>query len=142
MRWWDIEPILSLERELFTDDAWTAGLFWSELAQQESRHYLVAETAGDVVGYAGVAIFGAEAYIQTIGVRPDRWGSGLGSVLLAALLSEAERREAPTILLEVRADNARATRLYERFGFTSVGIRKGYYQPSGADARVMIRGPA
>jgi ribosomal-protein-alanine N-acetyltransferase len=140
MRWWDIAPVLSLERELFTDDAWTEGLFWSELAQAESRHYLVASDAGNLIGYAGLAFMGTEAYVQTIGVNPEHWGIGLGSALLAALLAEAERQGAKTILLEVRADNERAARLYERFGFTSVGIRKGYYQPSGADAHVMIRG--
>jgi ribosomal-protein-alanine N-acetyltransferase len=142
MRWWDIEPVLSLEQVLFTDDAWSPGLFWSELAQTESRHYLVADVDGALVGYAGLAFMGTEAYVQTIGVHPDHWGAGLGSTLLATLLTEAARKDADTILLEVRADNARATRLYERFGFTSVGLRKGYYQPSGADARVMIRGRA
>jgi ribosomal-protein-alanine N-acetyltransferase len=142
MRWWDIEPILSMEHELFSDDAWTPGLFWSELAQTSTRHYLVAENDDDIIGYAGVGCFGAEAYVQTIGVDEKHWGTGVGSVLLAALLAEAEKRGAQTILLEVRADNDRATRLYERFGFASAGLRKGYYQPSGADARVMIRGPA
>lgn len=138
MRWWDIEPILTLERQLFADDAWSAGLFWSELAQHESRVYLVADDEA-VLGYAGLAWFGSEAYVQTIGVARERWGDGLGTVLLGSLLAEAERRGATRIVLEVRADNERAQRLYERFGFTTVGVRKGYYQPSGADARVMIR---
>jgi len=40
-------------------------------------------------------------------------------------------------LLEVREDNPRARQLYSRHGFTEVGIRRGYYQPSGVDAVVM-----
>jgi ribosomal-protein-alanine N-acetyltransferase len=138
MRWWDIEAILTLEQQLFADDAWSAGLFWSELAQHDSRVYLIADDDG-VLGYAGLATFGSEGYVQTIGVARERWGQGLGTVLLGSLLAEAERRGATTIVLEVRAENDRAQRLYERFGFTTVGLRKGYYQPSGADARVMIR---
>jgi ribosomal-protein-alanine N-acetyltransferase len=43
------------------------------------------------------------------------------------------------VFLDVRADNDRARRFYERFGFTAVGVRKRYYQPSGVDAIVMVR---
>ena len=39
----------------------------------------------------------------------------------------------------MRTDNSRAQRLYRRYGFTEIGIRRGYYQPSGADALVMRR---
>ena len=47
------------------------------------------------------------------------------------------RRGCLEVLLEVREDNPRARRLYLREGFTEVGIRRGYYQPSGVDAVVM-----
>jgi hypothetical protein len=43
------------------------------------------------------------------------------------------------VFLEVRADNSRAQRLYHWWGFTEIGIRRGYYQPSGTDAIVMRR---
>ena len=138
MRWWDIEPVLELEADLFSDDAWSAGLFWSELAQHESRCYQVVDD-DQLLGYAGLASYGAEAYVQTIGVARTHWGQGVGTVLLGSLLAEAERRGAKSIVLEVRAENDRAQRLYERFGFSTVGVRKHYYQPSGADARVMMR---
>jgi ribosomal-protein-alanine N-acetyltransferase len=142
MRWWDIEPVLVLETELFGDDSWSPALFWSELAQYDSRYYVVADDAGAVVGYGGLAathIAGGEAYVQTVGVTRSRWGEGLGTVLMCALLAEADRRGAQRVVLEVRADNDRAQGLYRRFGFEPVGLRKGYYQPSGADARVMVR---
>jgi ribosomal-protein-alanine N-acetyltransferase len=142
MRWWDITPILRIEADLFADDAWSAGLFWSELAQHDTRYYVVAEDDTDILGYAGVAVLEGEAYVQTLAVVRARWGTGLGSVLLADLLACAQERGARTIGLEVRADNERAHRLYERFGFSVVGTRRGYYQPSGADAHVMIRGSA
>jgi ribosomal-protein-alanine N-acetyltransferase len=139
MRWWDIAAVLDIEADLFSDDAWTDGLFWSELAQHDTRHYLVVAAADDILGYAGLALIGDDAYIQTIGVVQERWGTGLGSVLLGTLLSTAEKSGAYTTALEVRADNERAHRLYQRFGFSVVGIRRGYYQPSGADAHVMVR---
>jgi ribosomal-protein-alanine N-acetyltransferase len=39
----------------------------------------------------------------------------------------------------VRVGNTRAQNLYSRYGFKEIGVRKGYYQPSGADALVMRR---
>jgi ribosomal-protein-alanine N-acetyltransferase len=138
LRWWDIEPLLELEADLFAEDAWSPGMFWSELADPETRHYVVAEdAAGELVGYAGLAAIGGEADVQTIGVRRDQWGSGLGASLLTDLLDEAGRRGCRHVLLEVRVDNVRAQQLYERFGFAPLGVRRGYYQPANVDALVM-----
>lgn len=140
LRWWDIEALLALEQDLFPEDAWSPGMFWSELADPETRHYVVSEDAsGAIAGYAGLACAGAEADVQTIGVRRDQWSTGLGTALLADLLAEADRRDCRHILLEVRVDNTRAQRLYERFGFVPLGIRRGYYQPANVDALVMRR---
>jgi len=140
MRWWDIEPVMQMELELFADDAWSDTMFWSELAERESRTYLVAVAGDDVVGYAGLCAYSADvSYIQTIGVTTDHQGHGIGTALLVALLDEADSRGANHVDLEVRADNASAIRLYERHGFGRVGVRRGYYQPSGADALVMRR---
>src|SRR3954454_14178499 len=113
----------------------------SELAQ-DSRLYLVAERFDDdgkpqVVGYAGLCAYEGEAYIQTIGVIPEAQGTGIGSMLLTALLEDAVERGEQTVTLEVRADNPRAQRVYERFGFLPIGRRRNYYQPSGVDAIVM-----
>ena len=140
MRWWDIEPVMRLEHELFADDAWSDTLFWSELAERTSRHYLVAADDEDVVGYAGLCVYSHDqAYVQTIGVGGNRQGEGIGRSLLLALLAEADGRGCRHVDLEVRADNATAIRLYEAHGFRSIGLRRGYYQPSGADALVMRR---
>jgi len=150
LRWWDISALHALEVDLFGPDGWSEALFWSELAQRESRHYLLAEelvadnrggdTATAIVGYAGLAALAGEAFIQTIGVRRSHWGRGVGTALLRALLEEAVRRQSPQVLLEVRADNERAQELYRRFGFVPVRRRRHYYQPSGVDALVMRRG--
>lgn len=64
-------------------------------------------------------------------------GAGLGSELLTDLLKHATAFECATVLLEVRVDNTRAQKLYERFGFEPIGFRRGYYQPGNVDALVM-----
>ncbi len=137
LRWRDIEAILELERNLFAPDAWSAETFRSELAQADTRYYIVVSDSAPILGYAGLRVVGTEGDIQTIAVDRSHWGQGLGSVLLSALLAEAAHRGCRKVFLEVRADNPRARRLYERFGFTPLGIRRSYYQRAGVDAVTM-----
>ena len=139
MRRWDIEPVMGLEHELFAEDAWTDTMFWSELADPSTRTYLVAVDDGDVVGYAGLCAYGDTSYIQTIGVTGTHQRAGIGTALLKALLDVAEASGAARVDLEVRAGNDAAIKLYERHGFAQLGVRRGYYQPSGADALVLRR---
>lgn len=139
MRWWDIAALMPVERDLFATECWSEPLFWSELAQADTRHYLVAEEAGELVGYAGLCVYPDEGYVQTLAVRRSHEGRGIGAGLLMALLTEAAARGRDVISLEVRADNEPAQALYRRFGFAAVGRRRGYYQPSGTDAWVLTR---
>lgn len=149
MRWWDIDPVLELEKDLFPEDAWSRGMFWSELAHARgpaaTRRYVVALEGGRIVGYGGLAAQGgasdsgsaAIGDIQTIAVRRDQWGTGLGGELLTELLRAATAFECAEVMLECRVDNIRAQKLYERFGFEPIGFRRGYYQPGNVDALVM-----
>ncbi|MER5950843.1 ribosomal protein S18-alanine N-acetyltransferase [Streptomyces sp. NPDC001904] len=141
MRWWDIDPVLALEKDLFPDDAWSRGMFWSELAHARgvgsTRRYVVAYDGDRLLGYGGVAASADLADIQTIAVARDQWGSGLGARLLTELLRHATAFEVAEVMLEVRVDNTRAQKLYERFGFEPIGFRRGYYQPGNVDALVM-----
>ena len=152
MRWWDIPGVIVLEHAAFPDDAWSVGMFWSELAESATRYYLVAEEYPEgypagaeaegprLVGYAGLLAGVGEAEVLTIAVEPGFEGRGLGSVLLAELMREAARRECDDVVLEVRVDNDRAQQLYRRFGFAGIGVRRGYYQPMNIDALVMRSG--
>jgi len=138
-RWWHIAEVLPIEEDLFGAEKWSAGMFWNELAS--GHHYLVAlDDAGRVAGYAGLALVPpAEAWVQNLAVRRDVQRAGTGRALLEALISYAEKRGAGQVLLEVAADNAPAQKLYARYGFQPVGVRRGYYQPSNTDAVVMMR---
>lgn len=141
MRWWDIDRVLELEKDLFPEDAWSRGMFWSELAHARgdgaTRRYLVAEDDGRIVGYAGLASAGDLGDVQTIAVARDQQGTGLGARLLTELLRAATAFECAEVMLECRVDNTRAQKLYERFGFAPIGFRRGYYQPGNVDALVM-----
>jgi ribosomal-protein-alanine N-acetyltransferase len=143
MRWWHIDRLLPIEAELFGDDRWSAAMFWNELAN--GHYYLVALDGdgdggdGPVAGYAGLSLGRDEAWVQNLAVRRDHQRHGLGRALLTELITEAERHRIGTVMLEVAVDNAPAQRLYATYGFVSVGVRRGYYQPSNTDALVMRR---
>ncbi|HZN75789.1 MAG TPA: ribosomal protein S18-alanine N-acetyltransferase [Micromonosporaceae bacterium] len=139
LRWWHIEELMPLEIDLFGAEQWTAAMFWNELAG--GHYYLVAlDDDGAVIGYAGLAVAPqADAWVQNLAVRRDRQRQGVGRALLEALLAEAARRGARKTLLEVAVDNVPAQRLYTAYGFETIDIRKGYYQPSNTDALVMRR---
>ena len=63
----------------------------------------------------------------------------MGRRLIDELLRRAAEHGVKAVLLEVRADNQHAQELYRRRGFAEIGRRRGYYQPSGADAYTMRR---
>ena len=133
----DIAAVDELERALFPVDAWPLQMFYDELNQADTRSYYVAEgSGGHVVGYAGLMCVLPIADVQTIAVAPEAEGAGIGSALLATLIDEAKQRGADDVLLEVRADNPRAQRLYRWFGFEQIHIRPRYYR-DGADALIM-----
>nr|WP_184829834.1 ribosomal protein S18-alanine N-acetyltransferase [Jiangella mangrovi] len=141
MRWQDLDVVVPLEQELFAGDpAWSAEQFWSELAGvPESRWYVVAESAGAVVGYAGLqapAYTGDPADVLTIAVAPSSQRGGVGTLLMTALEAEARRRGAGELLLEVRADNDPALAFYTRHGFERIAVRRRYYG-GGRDGLVL-----
>jgi [ribosomal protein S18]-alanine N-acetyltransferase len=147
----DLVGVLALEHDLFPDDPWTARMFAEEVGQPpQNRLYLIAEADGltppppaaggrVMAGYAGLMFIpgGTQADVLTIAVAQEYWGRGIGSALLGALIAAAVERGCAEVFLEVREDNPRARGLYLRRGFEEIGVRRGYYQPSGVDAIVM-----
>lgn len=138
LHWSDIEDVVALETELFPDDAWTPASLWAELAARPRRSYVVAEDdEGVVVGYGGIDLGGEVADVMTMAVASAAQGSGLGRRLLEELVAQAEADRAAYLMLEVRADNEPARKLYESQGFELLTVRRRYYQPDDVDAHVM-----
>lgn len=135
MRWSDIAAVHAIESEVFTVDPWTVEQFWGELAQP-TRQYVVAEVAGELVGYAGVYLLPPDADVQTIAVGTKGQGCGIGRRLLDELIERAKDAGCVQLVLEVRSDNAPALGLYRRAGFEAISTRPNYYAP-GVHALVM-----
>lgn len=130
----DLDEVIDLEPELFGAGAWSRGVYEEELARTDRYYVVVADER--VIGYAGLAL-GAEATVMTIGVAATHRRQGHGRTMLGALLDKARATGAESVFLEVRAHDDGAQALYTSFGFVALGLRRGYYQPEGADALVM-----
>lgn len=90
-----------------------------------------------VVGYVGMYEVCGEGDITNVAVARDYRGHGIASLLITALIQEAERRSLSKLMLEVRGTNQPALNLYKKYGFTQVGIRKNYYTNPKEDAILM-----
>ncbi|AJS61612.1 ribosomal protein S18-alanine N-acetyltransferase [Paenibacillus sp. IHBB 10380] len=132
----DIPSIMIIEREAFTLP-WTEDAFRNELTNNLFAKYVVLENNGNPIGYAGMWTIVDEAHVTNIALLEAYRGRKLGGLLLEELMNTASQIGMLRITLEVRVSNMIAQKLYERKGFTSVGIRKGYYSDNHEDAVIM-----
>jgi len=132
----DVPEVLVVERLSFSSP-WSEQSFISELLYNEAAHYFVLERNGHIAAYAGLWAIVGEGHITNIAVHPALRGHGLGRKLVEGLMEEAQSLKCTRCTLEVRPSNTEAIKLYESFGFHSVGRRPGYYQDTGEDALIM-----
>ena len=93
-----------------------------------------------VAGFVGIWYMVDEAHIVAIGVRSEQRGKGIGELLLISAIEQALEQDARMVTLEVRVSNKVAQNLYEKFGLTEKGVRKGYYTDNREDALIMSTG--
>ena len=136
MRRRHLRGVMAIERQAYARP-WTPNLFVAEMSEPNNRNYLVARIDKDVVGYAGLICYGDEAHITNIAVDPMLQGHGIAHRLLAEEIAAAREMGATAVSLEVRVTNWRAQRVYARFGFHPVGIRRNYYAELHEDALIM-----
>lgn len=96
-----------------------------------------AELDNCLVGMLVLWMIVDEAHIATIATRPDFRRQGIAKRLLVEALKSAYNEGAQTALLEVRAGNKAALKMYAKFGFEEVGRRKRYYKDNNEDAVLM-----
>lgn len=155
----DIPQVLAIDRTSFPI-SWSAKTYEFEISNHDTSHLAVLELpdnsppaprgiravlqrllgehlTGIVVGYGGCWIIAGEAHISTIAVHPNFRGRGLGELLLIGMLQRALAWKSDYSVLEVRESNLTAQALYEKYEYTVVGRRKGYYRDNGEDALLM-----
>lgn len=139
----DLDELLQLERRC-ASHPWTASHFLSEMdAAQRARVLTLREMDPGgmlrVVGFCAYRLIVDEVHVHNLAVAPERRRRGLGRTLLRTAITAAGRSAARWALLEVRAGNEGARRLYEGEGFAVVGRRRGYYADPVEDALVLRR---
>ncbi len=136
MRRRHLRGVMVIERQVYARP-WSPNLFIAEMTDPANRSYLVARVEREVVGYGGLICYGDEAHVTNIAVDPNQHRHKIGSRLLLELMRGGIAMGAHAVSLEVRVSNWGAQRMYGRFGFRPVGIRRNYYQELNEDALIM-----
>ncbi len=90
-----------------------------------------------VIGFSGIWVLANEAHITNLAVRQQHQRQGIGELLLISTIDLAKEHKASTMTLEVRTSNFAAQTLYNKYGFTQVDLRRGYYLDNREDAVIM-----
>ncbi len=133
----DVDSVVLIEEKAYGQHHWSKDSFMSELSNELAKYFSAFNESGELIGYAGCWQILEEAHITTIAVLPQYRRKSLGEALFVTLLEQCYRDMIKYITLEVRVSNTAAISLYEKYGFKSLGVRKGYYQDNNEDALIM-----
>ncbi len=113
----------------------------SRLSQLFAREQMAgrepAQDSQRIVGYAALWLMVDEAHLTSIAVKGDCQRQGIGELLLIGIIDLALKVRAKTVTLETRISNSPAQALYEKYGFSRTGVRRGYYSDNNEDAVIM-----
>lgn len=128
----DLREVSYLERECFSNP-WSYDSFHSEFMKDDSFLF-VAKEEKQIIGYIVINIIVDEGYILNVAVSKEHRKKGIASELIEDALFLAKQKKLRFLSLEVRSSNIPAKKLYEKFGFAEVTVRKDYYSSPKEDA--------
>lgn len=108
------------------DNFWSYNILKQELENGKSK-YFVAKQENEIVGLAGILLIIDQVNIMNIVVKKDKRNFGIGSLLLEEIIRYSKIHNATSITLEVNEKNIPAIKLYKKYGFKQVGLRRKYY---------------
>jgi [ribosomal protein S18]-alanine N-acetyltransferase len=137
----DLEAIDRIERRSYPTP-WSRSMFASELSKPSSVSLGAYETeTGELVGYLVISRYVDAWHVMNVAVVPERRREGIACALFDRLFEVTGNDGRRGYTLEVRISNEAAIKLYERLGFQSRGVRRGYYTDNREDALIMWRDP-
>ncbi len=135
----EIDDVLAIEEASFSNP-WTREMYLAEFENRDvAFFYLARDAGGALAGFCSFWRILDELHINNLAVAPALRRQGVGAALLTRVLNDASQTGARRATLEVRQSNVEAKRLYQRFGFSVAGIRRGYYTHPVEDALVLWR---
>ena len=133
----DIDDVVAIEAEAYGEHHWSKSSFYEELNNNLAKYYIAKTSTGETVAYAGTWHIIDEGHITTIAVRKDYMRKHIGEAIIVKILEDCYKEGIKYLTLEVRVSNTAAIGLYTKYGFNSLGTRKGYYQDNNEDALIM-----
>ena len=133
----DIDGIIKIEESAYGDHHWSKESFLNEISNELAKYYCLFTSDGELAGYAGCWHILEEAHITTIAITPEFRRKKFAEALLRRIIDDCYLEKIKYITLEVRVSNTPAINLYSKYGFSSFGTRKGYYQNNNEDALIM-----
>lgn len=133
----DLEQVAAIERETFSLP-WSLKSF-RDACEREDNIYLVARNEGEVLGYVGMWAVMGEGEITNVAVKETARRQGVAARLMEELICVGRELGTDIFFLEVRESNEAARKLYEKQGFSQIGIRKNFYERPQENAVVMSR---
>jgi len=133
----DIDAVIALEEQAYGQHHWSKESFMGELSNDLASYFSAYNEKDELIAYCGCWEILEEAHITTIAVNPQYRRKHIAEALLKTIIDKCYKDMVKFITLEVRVSNAAAIGLYEKYGFKSLGTRKGYYQDNNEDALIM-----
>lgn len=133
----DIENVVEIEKEAYGEHHWSKSSFYDEMSNNLAKYYVAKTSTGELVGYAGTWHILDEGHITTIAVKNAYLRQHIGEAVIVKILEDCYNEGIKYLTLEVRVSNTPAINLYNKYGFNSLGTRKGYYQDNNEDALIM-----
>lgn len=133
----DIDGVIKIEESAYGDHHWSKESFVGEVNNELAHYYALHTSDGTLAGYAGTWHILEEAHITTIAVDKNFRRRKFAEALLRRIIEDCYKEKIKYITLEVRVSNKAAINLYTKYGFSSFGTRKGYYQDNNEDALIM-----
>ena len=132
----DLDAIEKIERASYPTP-WSRSMFVSELAKPSSLSIAAVIPDGTLVGYLVLSRYVDAWHVMNLAVGAEHRRLGIASAMLRSLFEVTHDDAERGYTLEVRVSNLAAISLYERFGFVSRGVRRGYYTDNREDALIM-----
>ena len=133
----DVEAVVEIEAEAYGKHHWAKSSFYDEMSNNLAKYYVAKTPDGTLVGYAGTWHIIDEGHITTIAVKKEYLRNHIGEAIIQRIIEDCYKNNIKYLTLEVRVSNVPAIKLYEKYGFQSLGTRKGYYQDNNEDALIM-----
>lgn len=111
-------------------------VYLQSMLDSEDDTQLIVRQGGAIIADASMQRFRRRMSHRAevgISVVKEYWGMGIGSALMEAIISFAKERGIRQLNLEVRSDNERAIRLYEKIGFQKLVTFPAFFRIDGRD---------